>query len=242
MTPLKVSVIIPCYNGEEYLEECLDSIINQDYSSLEIIFVDNESTDASLDIARKTLDCPDVIISSAENIYEHTWNEAVEEGMRLMSGDYFTIVAVDDVITTDYVSNVVSSLNSQGELPMCFQSPILVPGPNRVVGYTYEGMEDFKNQMLVHCAVNTPTVFYSRKLYEEGHMSYKSEKYLGASDYDLYCQLADKDILIHPGKKWLGYWYRLHDKGCSCGMVKASQDGGNYDQRIKEYWTEKWKS
>ena len=39
-----------------------------------------------------------------------------------------------------------------------------------------------------------------------------SEKYLGASDYDLYFRLADNNIFIYPAPKWLGYYYRWHDK------------------------------
>ena len=45
-----VSVIIPVYNSEKYLEECLESIVNQTYPNIEIIAVDDGSEDSSLDI------------------------------------------------------------------------------------------------------------------------------------------------------------------------------------------------
>ena len=50
---IKVSVIVPVYNVEEYLDKCLESLLNQHYSDMEIVVVDDKSTDGSLNIAKK---------------------------------------------------------------------------------------------------------------------------------------------------------------------------------------------
>ena len=50
---MRVSVIIPVYNAENYIDECLQSVLNQTYSALEVILVDNNSTDSSLSILKK---------------------------------------------------------------------------------------------------------------------------------------------------------------------------------------------
>lgn len=50
---IKVSVIVPVYNGEKYLEQCLDSICNQTLQEIEIICVDDGSTDSSWDILNR---------------------------------------------------------------------------------------------------------------------------------------------------------------------------------------------
>lgn len=52
MNEAEISVIIPIYNVEEYLEECLDSVINQTKSNIEIVVVDDGSTDSSGEIAK----------------------------------------------------------------------------------------------------------------------------------------------------------------------------------------------
>ena len=48
-----ISVIVPVYNVEEYLDKCLESLLNQHYSDMEIVVVDDKSTDDSLNIAKK---------------------------------------------------------------------------------------------------------------------------------------------------------------------------------------------
>ena len=45
---MKISIIIPCYNSENYIQECLTSCLNQDYDDHEIIVIDNESEDGSV--------------------------------------------------------------------------------------------------------------------------------------------------------------------------------------------------
>ena len=49
----KVGLIVPIYNVQKYLAECLDSLLNQGYENLEIVLVDDKSTDGSLEIARE---------------------------------------------------------------------------------------------------------------------------------------------------------------------------------------------
>jgi glycosyltransferase involved in cell wall biosynthesis len=72
----KVSIILPIYNAEEYLEECLDSIINQTLKDIEIICVNDGSKDNSLAIIQKyaSLDERIKIIDKSNSGYGHTMN------------------------------------------------------------------------------------------------------------------------------------------------------------------------
>lgn len=49
---MKVSVVISSYNGEKYIKECIDSILSQTYSNFEIIIVDDQSTDKTMDVVK----------------------------------------------------------------------------------------------------------------------------------------------------------------------------------------------
>ena len=240
---MKISVIIPCYNAERWIEKCVLSAINQDYENKEIIVVDNESTDNSLNLIKRLKEKHnDLIVSSAENIYKYSWTEPVDEGLRLSSGDYITIVGADDFLDARYLSNVMKYIMLDPKKILALQSPIRsVKGAEETyagdIGHSYKSMDDFKDQLFEKCPVTTPSVFYSKKIHENGLLTWNSEKYLGASDYDLYFRLADNNIFIYPAPKWLGYYYRWHDKQATWGMHSEKV---SYDNIIKKHWKEKW--
>lgn len=94
-----ISVVIPVYNREDYIEACLDSVIRQSYGSLEIIVVNDGSTDSTGDICRrkaaddsriKVIDRPNGGLSRARNI-----------GLDYATGDFVTFVDSDDMLHHD---------------------------------------------------------------------------------------------------------------------------------------------
>ena len=94
----KVSVILPIYNAEQYLKECLNSIINQTFKEIEIICVNDGSTDNSLDIIKKYAQRDGRIkyINKPNAGYGQTMNC----GLDLATGEYIGIVEPDDYIET----------------------------------------------------------------------------------------------------------------------------------------------
>lgn len=93
---VKISVIIPVYNSAEYLAECLDSVINQTYQDMEIILVDDGSTDSSLDICRGYAKKDERI-----SVFHQENQGAVRArkmGVKKAIGDYITFVDSDDWI------------------------------------------------------------------------------------------------------------------------------------------------
>lgn len=89
-----VSIIIPVYNVEPYLKECLDSIVNQTYSLLEIILVDDGSTDQSGVICDEYAEKDDRI----RVIHQHNQglSMARNAGMEIMTGEWVMFVDSDD--------------------------------------------------------------------------------------------------------------------------------------------------
>ena len=125
----KVSIIIPCYNSEKWIEMCVKSALTQTYPKIEVIFVDNESEDKSVEVVEgikeeykdsgKTL-----ITSSAENIYPFCWDEPRSEGFSLATGDYLLTMGSDDYIHNDFVSNCMQYIMHDPKKVLAFQSPI----------------------------------------------------------------------------------------------------------------------
>ena len=91
-----ISVIVPIYNAEEYLNKCLTSIVNQTYRDLEIILVNDGSTDESLAICEKYKQDDDRII--IVNKYNEGLVRARKDGIRMAKGEYITFVDADDWI------------------------------------------------------------------------------------------------------------------------------------------------
>ena len=109
MQKYKFSIIIPVYNTEKYLEKCLDSIINQSYQNMEIIVVNDGSTDNSKDILFTYQNKYPKLI----NVYEKInggLSDARNYGVSKASGDYLLFVDSDDYLESDLLLNISKNI------------------------------------------------------------------------------------------------------------------------------------
>lgn len=110
MTPL-VSIIIPIYNADKYLTRCLDSIVNQTYTNLEIILINDGSSDKSPTICNKyaTKDNRITLINKT--------NEGVSVarniGIQKSSGEYITFLDADDWIVSNYIEQLMTPFENE---------------------------------------------------------------------------------------------------------------------------------
>jgi len=106
----KVSIIIPVYNTEKYLRKCLDSVLNQTLSDLEIICIDDCSTDGSLTVLKEyaALDSRIKIIEFKEN---KGVSAARNTGIEAATGEYIGFVDPDDYIDFDFYEKLYNKAN-----------------------------------------------------------------------------------------------------------------------------------
>ncbi|MSN96170.1 glycosyltransferase family 2 protein [Campylobacter sp. FMV-PI01] len=99
-----ISIIIPVYNVEKYLKKCLDSVINQTYENLEIILVDDGSSDQSPNICDEYAqkDSRIKVIHQKNYGQAHARNRALD----IMQGDWVTFIDSDDFVSIYYVENL----------------------------------------------------------------------------------------------------------------------------------------
>ena len=118
MTKL-ISIVVTCYNHENYIEQSLRSIFNQTYRNIELIVLDDGSTDSSNQIIQEVLnDSPFMTtFESHENIgVVRTRNK----GLNLLNGDYFLYVDSDDFLDNRYVEELYDcAVNHQADIVYC---------------------------------------------------------------------------------------------------------------------------
>lgn len=104
-----ISVIVPVYNAEAYLRQCLQSIADQTYHALQIIVVDDGSTDGSLRIAQQAAEQDKHIVV----LHQSNQGQAAARNtaMRHATGDYIAFVDADDLLEKDYLATLYDAIN-----------------------------------------------------------------------------------------------------------------------------------
>ena len=103
-----VSIVVPIYNVENYLKDCLDSIITQTYSNLEVVLIDDGSSDLSPLIADKYSEMDKrVKVLHKENEGQP---KAKNLGISIARGEYVAFVDSDDYLREDFIESLVSSM------------------------------------------------------------------------------------------------------------------------------------
>ncbi|WP_432700193.1 glycosyltransferase family 2 protein [Kluyvera cryocrescens] len=112
-----VSVIIPMYNVEKFIEKCISSVIKQTYKNIEIILIDDGSPDNSGYIAEKLAKLDSrIFVTRTEN---NGVSSARNLGIRLSTGKYLVFVDGDDYLAPDYIDYMMTlALNSGAEFVM----------------------------------------------------------------------------------------------------------------------------
>lgn len=134
---MKLSVIIPCYNAEKTIKKCLDSIVNQTEKNIEIILIDDGSTDKTFKICSEYQKKDDRIRFYKKN------NTGVSDtrnyGIEVATGDYITFVDSDDYILNDTYSKIMLILQKKAY---------------DFIRYNFKFDSDLKNKLNYHDKIN----------------------------------------------------------------------------------------
>ena len=112
MTEL-VSVVLPVHNGETYLEEAMNSVLRQTYSNLELIVVNDCSTDSSVEIMRN-LASQDERVKIVNNPRNMKLPATLNAGHRLAKGKWITWTSDDNILETDFIGTMVKQIDHSG--------------------------------------------------------------------------------------------------------------------------------
>ncbi len=236
---IKVSVIVPVYNVEDYLIECLTSIINQTLKEIEIICIDDCGTDNSINILKEYAKKDDriKIISHKEN---KGLGPARNTGIKESKGEYISFIDSDDYISKDYLENlyntiikydtdIVSTINIKrvvGEAISLYSINInkylsifqKIFKKNHFEGISNANIKDEKEN-----TKNYPFVVAWNKLYKKSFLLDNDLFFMdikkGSEDEDFYQRLLLNSPSISYNHKSIYYYrernYSLTEKYCS---------------------------
>ena len=122
MSAPKVSIIIVNYNGKELLQKCLDSLLNVRYDNFEIILVDNNSTDGTVEFITKNY--PSLIIIKLDS--NKGFAEPNNVAAKISKGKYLLFLNNDTVVTPNFISEMVKVMETDKKIAVC-QSLLLKP-------------------------------------------------------------------------------------------------------------------
>ena len=166
-----VSIIIPVYNCEKYIKRCLDSILNQTYKDIEIILIDDGSSDNSLSIANNFAEKDNrvKVFHHENNGVSYTRNR----GIKLAQGEYIQFVDCDDYIDANMTETLVNRIEE-------FDTDLVICGCVEVTDYGTENIScNFEGVCnIMDLEKNIPEIFSNalvngpvNKLFKKEHIT-----------------------------------------------------------------------
>lgn len=126
----KISVCIPVYNGETYLAQTIQSVLDQTYTDFELVIIDNASTDRTVSIIRSFTDTRIRLIQNETNVgMVGNWNNCLRYG----TCEYLQLLCADDLLTPDNFKKKVDILDNYPEVGMVFSGSHVINENNKVV-------------------------------------------------------------------------------------------------------------
>ena len=201
-----ISIIVPVYNVETYLEECLDSIQNQSYTDLEVILVNDGSTDGSQAICEHY--CQTDKRFRLMNQTNQGLSAARNKGVEISTGEYIVFVDSDDVIKINYLEKLMQYMTEDVDIVECiftvkkmeFLDENIETTTIIFEGDSNEAVKFFPNHTL---NVNAVTKLYRREIVE-------AVPYIdGVIFEDVYCGIGMLKYIRKIIKiDYKGYYYR----------------------------------
>lgn len=217
-----ISIVVPAFNEEEFIGSSLDSLLNQTYSNIELILVDDRSSDSTVEVARsKICDSRDIIITNATNMGRRF---SSNRGAMHADGEYIIFHDADDISTPERIEKQVQFLEENPDVGVVGGAYYYINPERGQAELKIRPTDDeqIRQQMGRECMINTGTAMFRR------------EALFGSG---LFCsaKVEGYELIINIGKDWKlanleepVYLYRINKNS-------RSQQGELYKKAIIAY-------
>jgi len=195
-----VSIITQVINGIKYLEECIQSVLNQSYPYIEHIFIDGGSVDGTVDVLSSyQAKYPDRIrfVSELDNSANETLNSSTEawnKGWKMAKGEILGWLGADDRYELDSIQTVVDFFRANPDAFFVFGDNNIINEKGEIVGK--RGTWDFNLKKLINeASMASPTsAFYKREVIDK--VGFMDTTLMGGSEFDYWIRVG-KVFPIH---------------------------------------------
>lgn len=224
MKPL-ISVIIPTHNAEKFIREAVESIIRQTYSHLQILILDDASSDATLSIVEKLADPRIEIYRSSVNKGQ---SYQLNLGIAHSKGDYISVMHADDAAKSDKLEKQIEFLNDHPEVGICGCHVNLIGDKKGLWTYPLHSRQ-CKDMLLNTPPFAHPAVLIRKNVLDKIPSPYDLQM-VAAEDYDLWVRLATVTEFGNVQEALLNY--RIHPQQIS-QVRKVQEDQAVFEIRIR---------
>lgn len=232
-----VSIIVPIYNVEKYLEKCIESIIKQSYKNLEIILVNDGSTDKSKEICNryKNQDKRILLINKKNNGVSAARNA----GLDIAKGKYIAFVDSDDYLESHMIESMLRNINTTCcDMAICGYNIIFEDGKNKVSDNN-NITTILKSKEVIELIFRTNKIngFLWNKIFKREILEkFRLDESLDiCEDLCLICEILRKDLSICYSSEPL-YNYRNTNSSATMSIDKIFMKNGHlkYDLIYKD--------
>lgn len=209
----KVSVIVPTHNSNKYINECISSLINQTYKNLEIIVVDDGSTDDTLEIIKTKKDKRIKIINTKKHIFTGI---ARNIGIDESNGDYICFLDSDDIFLPDKIEKQLKYMEDN-KLNFTYTNFIYLNENNKKHYAKLPKKLDY-NHSLKNTSILTSTVMLNMNFFKKEDIYMPNlEK---GQDTATWWRILKKGLIAYNYPEFLTL-YRVHKKSLSSNKISA---------------------
>ena len=219
-----VSVLMPVYNAEEYIEKSIESILNQTYKNFEFIIVDDFSSDNSVKIICLFSDSRIRLITKNNN---SGIAKTLNIGLENAKGKYIIRMDADDICHHNRIHKQVEFLENNEDYILCGSNYKTID--ENIIVKLPQNNESIKLGLLSNCCIAHPTVAIRFNVLKQYNIHYDSIME-PAEDYDLWVSLASKGKYYNLQEELL--YYRVHEEQIS-NKRKKEQDQKSFAVKIK---------
>ena len=235
---MKISIVVPIFNGKQYLEKCFDSIFAQNYKNFEVTVVDGYSTDGTWEVLdkykKKYPKRLRLIYSTLKGESEH-----INEGMQFSKGDIVAYLCADDTYEPECFERVAKYFNVHPKAQWVYGRTKIIDSEDKEIrGFITKAKEMLQsryNYNTLGCVnyIAEPSVFMRKSFYQQ--VGEYNKRLAFAADYDYWLRAGR---VCKPGfiNRHLANW-RAHSGSISVNKYKAeAMQAFEAQKRYSNWW------